>query len=47
MARLGVGPSTSMTRSIYLSDIEQSFINPNETGLGMSVPLGSSADNKW
>jgi hypothetical protein len=47
MARLGVGPSTSMTRSIYLSEIEQSFINPNETGLGMSVPLGGSADNKW
>ncbi|KAH7066019.1 hypothetical protein FB567DRAFT_634982 [Paraphoma chrysanthemicola] len=46
MSRLGVGPSTSMTRSIYLSDIEQSFLNPNETGIELSVPLGSSADNK-
>lgn len=47
MSRLGVGPSTSMTRSVYLSDIEQSFVNPNETGIKLSIPLGNSADNKW
>lgn len=47
MSRLGVKPSISMTRSVYLADIEQSFLNPNETGIGLSVPLGSSADNKW
>jgi hypothetical protein len=47
MSRLGVKPSTSMTRSIYLSDIEHSFLNPNETGIDASVPLGSSVDNKW
>jgi hypothetical protein len=47
MSRLGVKPSTSMTRSIYLSDIEHSFFNPNGTGIEASVPLGSSVDNKW
>jgi hypothetical protein len=47
MSRLGVKPSISMTRSVYLSDIEQSFLNPNETGIELSVPLGTSADNKW
>jgi hypothetical protein len=47
MSRLGVGPSTSMTRSVYLSDIEEAFNNPNETGIGLSVALGSSVDNKW
>jgi hypothetical protein len=47
MSRLGVRPSISMTRSIYLSDIEQSFLNPNETGIEVSVPLGNSVDNKW
>jgi hypothetical protein len=47
MSRLGVGPSTSMTRSVYLSDIEEAFNNPNETGIGLSAALGSSVDNKW
>lgn len=47
MSRLGVGPSTSMTRSVYLSDIEQAFLNPNETGIELSIPLGNSIDNKW
>ena len=47
MSRLGVKPSISMTRSVYLSDIEQSFLNPNETAIEVSIPLGISADNKW
>ncbi|KAH4063344.1 hypothetical protein HBI88_058770 [Parastagonospora nodorum] len=46
MSRLGVSPSTSMTRSVYLSDIEQSFLNPNNTSIGVSIPPGSSIDNK-
>ncbi|KAF2826217.1 hypothetical protein CC86DRAFT_406510 [Ophiobolus disseminans] len=46
MSRLGVKPSISMTRSVYLSDIEQAFLNPNETSIEVSVPPGSSADNK-
>lgn len=47
MSQLGVGPSTTMTRSIYLRDIEQSFLNPNDTSIELSLPLASSADNKW
>jgi len=44
MSRIGVRPSISMTRSIYLSDIEQSFLNVNDTGV---ESLSSSVDNKW
>jgi hypothetical protein len=47
MSRLGVKPSISMTRAVYLADIEEAFLNPNETSIVVSVPLGSSADNKW
>jgi hypothetical protein len=47
MSRLGVGPSTSMTRSVYIRDIEESFLNPNDTNIELSVPRGSSTDNKW
>lgn len=47
MSRLGVGPTTTMTRSIYLSDIEQSFLNPNDTSIELSIPMGSTIDNKW
>jgi hypothetical protein len=46
MARLGVGPSTSLTRSIYIRDLEESFLNINDT----IIPLSSSVDantNKW
>ncbi|KAH9882861.1 hypothetical protein J1614_000227 [Plenodomus biglobosus] len=46
MSRLGVGPSTTMTRSIYIHDIEESFLNPNDTSLGLSVPIISGTDNK-
>ncbi|KAI1543827.1 hypothetical protein PtrCC142_003875 [Pyrenophora tritici-repentis] len=44
LSRLGVGPSTTMTRSIYIRDIEESFLNTN-TSIGLSVPL-STTDNK-
>jgi hypothetical protein len=47
MSRLGVGPSTSMTRSIYLRDIAEAFSNPNETSLGFVLPTDSIADNRW
>lgn len=47
MSQLGVGPSTTMTRSIYIRDIEDSFLNTNNSGLELSVPLTSSTDNKW
>ncbi|XP_014558114.1 hypothetical protein COCVIDRAFT_95503 [Bipolaris victoriae FI3] len=45
MVRLGVGPSTSMTRSIYIRDIEDAFLNPNATSIKLSAPV-SNADNK-
>jgi hypothetical protein len=47
MSRLGVKPSTTMTRSIYIRDIEESFMNRNNTGLELSVPVAASTDNKW
>jgi hypothetical protein len=47
MSRLGVGPSTSMTRSVYLRDIAEAFANPNDTGIELALPTGSIADNKW
>ncbi|KAF7679239.1 transcription factor 3 [Alternaria burnsii] len=46
MSRLGVKPSTTMTRSIYIRDIEESFLNRNSTGLEFSVPVAASTDNK-
>ncbi|KAJ4340329.1 SNF1-interacting protein [Didymella glomerata] len=46
MSRLGVGPSTSMTRSVYLRDIAEAFANPNDTGIELALPTGSIADNK-
>ena len=47
MSRLGVGPSTSMTRSVYLRDIADAFANPNDTSLELALPAGSIADNRW
>ncbi|KAL5114999.1 SNF1-interacting protein [Pleosporales sp. CAS-2024a] len=38
MSRLGIGPSTTMTRSVYLSDIEASFLSPNITSIDVSIP---------
>lgn len=46
MSRLGVGPSTTMTRSIYIHDIEESFLNINDTSLEPSAPIVSGTDNK-
>ncbi|KAH8712153.1 hypothetical protein GQ44DRAFT_689312 [Phaeosphaeriaceae sp. PMI808] len=46
MSRLGIGPSTSMTRSIYLSDIEQTFLHPNATNIDISASFSDSAENK-
>jgi hypothetical protein len=47
MSRLGVSPSTSMTRSVYIRDIEESFLKPNDTRIELSVLIGSSTDNRW
>lgn len=47
MSRLGIGPSTTMTRSIYISDIEESFLRPNHTSIEISALSGSTAENKW
>ncbi|KAF1829557.1 hypothetical protein BDW02DRAFT_573843 [Decorospora gaudefroyi] len=46
MSRLGVRPPTAMTRSIYIRDIEESFLNPNDTSLELSVPTGANTENK-
>ncbi|KAF1926676.1 transcription factor SipA3 [Didymella exigua CBS 183.55] len=46
MSRLGVGPSTTMTRSVYLRDIAEAFANPNDTGIEPALPTGSIADNR-
>ena len=46
MARLGVGPSTTMTRSIYIRDIEESFLHTNATSIKLSAPVPST-DNRW
>jgi hypothetical protein len=46
MVRLGVGPSTTMTRSIYIRDIEDAFLKPNDTSIELSAPLANT-DNKW
>lgn len=47
MSRLGVKPSISMTRSVYLRDIAEAFANPNETSLDLALPTDSISDNKW
>jgi hypothetical protein len=47
MGRLGVGPSTTMTRSVYLRDLEDSFINPNETDITLSAIPQAYKSNKW
>lgn len=46
MLRLGVGPSTTMTRSVYIRDIEEAFLNPNDTRLELSASVANT-DNKW
>lgn len=46
MSQLGVGPSTSMSRSIYIRDIEETFLHRNNTGIDLLEPLVSSSENK-
>ncbi|KAF1945566.1 hypothetical protein EJ02DRAFT_431367 [Clathrospora elynae] len=46
MSRLGVRPSATMTRSIYIRDIEESFFSVNDTSIQLSVPRVASDDNK-
>ncbi|KAF2711070.1 hypothetical protein K504DRAFT_466097 [Pleomassaria siparia CBS 279.74] len=45
MSRLGVGPSTSMTRSIYLRDLEDTF-QANATLIDLSYRGDGSGDNR-
>ncbi|KAJ4343098.1 SNF1-interacting protein [Ascochyta clinopodiicola] len=46
MSRLGVGPSVSLTRSVYLSDIADAFANPNDTSLDLALPTDGVSDNR-
>ncbi|KAL5420289.1 hypothetical protein PMIN03_000115 [Paraphaeosphaeria minitans] len=45
MSRLGVGPTTVMSRSVYLRDLEESFVNVNDTGMALHLPA-DAATNK-
>ncbi|KAF2789113.1 hypothetical protein K505DRAFT_378444 [Melanomma pulvis-pyrius CBS 109.77] len=45
MSRLGVGPSTTMTRSIYLKDLEDTFLS-NDTAIELSYHNEESSNNK-
>lgn len=47
MSRLGVGPSLTMTRAVYLHDIADAFANPNATHLELALPTARIPDNKW
>ncbi|KAF2640639.1 hypothetical protein P280DRAFT_469369 [Massarina eburnea CBS 473.64] len=44
MSRLGVGPSTTMTRSIYLRDLEDSFLHVNDTAIAFPAPIENAAN---
>ena len=44
LSRLGVGPSTTMARAVYLKDIEESFWTANGTALSVSP---ASTANQW
>ncbi|KAL1601476.1 SNF1-interacting protein [Paraconiothyrium brasiliense] len=44
MSRLGVGPTTVMSRSVYLRDLEESFAT-NETAMALQLPA-DAASNK-
>jgi hypothetical protein len=46
MNRMGVQPSTSMTRSVYLRDLEDSFAQ-NDTSIVDSAVLPGGVGNKW
>lgn len=45
MSRLGVGPSTMMTRSIHLRDLEESFLHTNSS-IALHMPIDAN-ENKW
>lgn len=47
VSRLGIGPSLTMTRSIYVRDIEEAFLNPQNSSIGLRASLAPDADNKW
>jgi hypothetical protein len=46
MARLGVGPSPSMTRSIYIRDLEDSFLRVNDTLIALPSAIDID-NNRW
>jgi hypothetical protein len=46
MKRLGVGPSTTMTRSVYLRDLENTFLS-NDTFVGLSYHNEGDSGNRW
>jgi hypothetical protein len=46
MSRLGVSPSTTMNRAIYLHDIEDGFLNVNDTAVAFSSPIPDNS-NRW
>jgi hypothetical protein len=47
MSRLGVRPSTTMARAVYLRDLEESYLDGNGTGLPFSQTIALEEDNKW
>lgn len=47
MSRLGVGPSTSLTRAVYIRDIAEAFANSNDTSIALALPTDSILDNRW
>jgi hypothetical protein len=46
MSRLGVGPTTVMSRSVYLRDLDEGFASANDTGIALHLPSDVAA-NKW
>jgi hypothetical protein len=47
MNRLGVRPSTTMARAVYLRDLEESFLDTNSTTVPFSSSIAIGEDNKW
>lgn len=46
MSRLGVGPGTVMSRSVYIRDLEESFLHTHNASIALHVPADAAA-NKW
>ncbi|KAJ4289658.1 SNF1-interacting protein [Kalmusia sp. IMI 367209] len=44
MSRLGVGPTTTMSRSVYLRDLEESFSTTNDTGIALHIPTDADSN---